>query len=115
MYIDQILTVFQPHVEDIKNVYGDGTCGFQATAYALGQGEDDWLRIRNMLIDEMFEFKDQYTRLFGEPKYNEVFHSLLWSGTGFAPREYWMTLPYTGYLIANKFNVIFHSISKLYG
>ena len=58
MYIDQIPTVFQPYVKDIKNVYGDGNCGFRATAYALGYREDDWLYIRRMLIKEMVEFKE---------------------------------------------------------
>ena len=114
MYVDQIPKIFIPYVKDIKNVYGDGNCGFRATAYALGYGEHNWLHIRRMLIDEMVEFKEQYTHVFGERDYNDVFHSLSWSGDGFAPAEYWMMLPWTGYLIANKFNVIFHSISKLF-
>lgn len=116
-YIDQIPIVFHPYVENIKNVLGDGNCGFRATASALGYGEDQWLLIRRLLIDEMVQFETHYKKaLKGENNavgsYNDVFSSLQWSGPGFAPREYWMLMPETGFLIANKFNVIFHFISK---
>ncbi|KAI3744019.1 hypothetical protein L1987_57091 [Smallanthus sonchifolius] len=63
-YIDQIPVVFQPYEEDIKDVLGDGNCGFRATASALRNSEDEWLLIRRLLIDEMVQFETHYRKAF---------------------------------------------------
>ncbi|XP_076955051.1 PKS-NRPS hybrid synthetase cheA-like [Bidens hawaiensis] len=116
-YIGEIPEIFQPYVEDIENVDGDGNCGFRATAVALGYHQNDWASIRRSLIEEMVQYEQLYRLAFNDKnntvdEYNAVFSSLNWFGKGFAPTQYWMIMPETGYLIANRFNVIFHFISK---
>ncbi|XP_076943685.1 uncharacterized protein LOC143614011 [Bidens hawaiensis] len=116
-YIGEIPKIFQPYVEDIENVDGDGNCGFRATAVALGYHQNDWASIRRSLIEEMVQYEQLYRLTFNDKnntvdEYNAVFSSLNWFGKGFAPTQYWMIMPETGYLIANRFNVIFHFISK---
>ena len=90
---------------------GDGNCGFRATASALGYGEDEWLFIRRSLMEELLEFRNKYTKAF-LGSFKDVFTSLAWSGSGFAPEKHWMIMPEAGFLIANKFNVIVHFLSQ---
>ncbi|KAJ0744143.1 putative OTU domain, FHY3/FAR1 family protein [Helianthus annuus] len=110
-YIHLIPKIFHAYVTRIHNVLGDGNCGFRATASALGYGEDEWLFIRRSLMEELLEFRNKYTKAF-LGSFKDVFTSLAWSGSGFAPEKHWMIMPEAGFLIANKFNVIVHFLSQ---
>ena len=45
LLMNQIPSMFHHYVTDIRNVRGDGNCGFRAIAACLGFGEDHWLYI----------------------------------------------------------------------
>nr|KAJ0219272.1 hypothetical protein LSAT_V11C300129580 [Lactuca sativa] len=62
--LDEIPSIFHPYITHIQNVLGDGNCGFRSVAVCLGYGEDQWLYIRQQLLDELFCSYDDYTRVF---------------------------------------------------
>ena len=49
----QIPSMFHHYITDIRDVRGDGNCGFRAIAACLGFGEDHWLYICKQLLDEL--------------------------------------------------------------
>ncbi|CAI9302098.1 unnamed protein product [Lactuca saligna] len=103
--LDEITFIFHPYIAHIQNVLGDGNCGFRSVAVCLGYGEDQWLYIRQQLLDELFCSYDDYTRVF--VGCDEVFTSLsFFTKNESAPTEHWMLMPETGILIANRFGVI---------
>jgi len=104
-YKAQIPRAFHPYLVGIRNVKGDGNCGFRAVAVALGYEEDHWSSIRHELLQELENNREYYSdMLMGA--YGELRQSLDWNGTGFAPKERWMSMPNIGLLIANRFRVI---------
>ncbi|KAL8488728.1 hypothetical protein ACS0TY_024860 [Phlomoides rotata] len=44
---------FQSCVVNVKNVMGNGHCGFRTVASLMGFGEDDWPRVRHGLMNEL--------------------------------------------------------------
>ena len=109
--MNEISIEFQPYVSNIVNVKGDGNCGFRAIAVALGYNENYWRQIRNDLSDELLEHPIEYAMLY-EEDLNNLRDSLNFYGSSGAPRQHWLIMPPTGFLIANKYGRIVHLISK---
>ncbi|KAL4560522.1 hypothetical protein LXL04_032674 [Taraxacum kok-saghyz] len=102
--------MFHPYISHIQNVAGDGNCGFRAVAVSLGFDEDQWLYIRKQLLDELHNKYEVYANAFSYG-IEELETSLSFFQTN-APRKHWMTMPLTGFLIANKFGVIVIFLTK---
>ena len=102
--------IFHDYIDDIRDVEGDGNCGFRAIALCLGYNEDQWLYIRKQLLEELESQYYAYHRVFTDG-FNEVYQSLRWFQSPTPFQEHWLHMPLTGYLIANKFGVIVHCLS----
>ncbi|KAL4579858.1 hypothetical protein LXL04_016026 [Taraxacum kok-saghyz] len=103
--MNEISIEFQPYVSNIVNVKGDGNCGFRAIVVALGYNENHWRQIVKDLSDELLEHPIEYAMLY-EEDLNNLRDSLNFYGSSGAPRQYWLTMPPTGFLIANKYGRI---------
>jgi len=103
----------------------------------LGMGEESWVVVRMNLLKELSEWRQEYVELFGgDERYEYLKNSLLVdhmsmvsttntisfvlciSSFNFVCHLYlqagankWMTIPDMGYVIANRYNVIFVSLS----
>ncbi|XP_028067424.1 uncharacterized protein LOC114270176 [Camellia sinensis] len=54
-----------PFIKLMKDVDGDGNCGFRAIASLLGLGENDWVQVRRDLLLELNNHRDEYVVLYG--------------------------------------------------
>ncbi|KAL4586402.1 hypothetical protein LXL04_011038 [Taraxacum kok-saghyz] len=108
--MNEIPSEFQAYVSHIQNVDGDGHCGFRAVAVALGFSENYWSQIRTDLYEELLMHIDDYRVVF-QDDINSISESLNYYGTPVI-RKYWMIMSDTGILIANKYGVIVHFLSK---
>nr|KAJ0190452.1 hypothetical protein LSAT_V11C800433090 [Lactuca sativa] len=102
---------FHPYVTNIEDVEGDGNCGLQAIAVSLGYTQNYWRQIRSDLYNELLEIWGRYSMIF-QDDINNVQHSLSFTGFGSAQSEYWLIMPDTGFLIANKYGVIVYFLDK---
>ncbi|KAL7617075.1 hypothetical protein Lser_V15G01984 [Lactuca serriola] len=101
--------VFHDYIDKMQDVLGDGNSGFRAVAVSLGHSEDQWLYIRQQLLEELQSQFYAYQQVFTDG-FNEVYESLCWFES-LAYLRHWMIMSLTGYLIANKFGVIVHCLS----
>nr|KAJ0215804.1 hypothetical protein LSAT_V11C300123480 [Lactuca sativa] len=102
--IDEIQVMFHPYITHIQDVEGDGNCGFRAISVCLGYGENDWLYVRRQLLDELLSSYDAYARVFTDG-IGELYTSLNFLESP-APKRYWLLMPETCILIANRFGVV---------
>jgi len=109
--LEEIPTIFHPYITKIQNVCGDGHCGFRSIAVCLGCNENKWPEIREELLEDLNQKEDLYRYVFGSD-FDSMRESLFFVGTGVAPLRKWMIMPDTGVLIANRFGVIVHFLSK---
>nr|KAJ0216201.1 hypothetical protein LSAT_V11C300128970 [Lactuca sativa] len=109
--MDAITSEFQPYVTNIQNLEGDGHCGFQTVAVALGYCEGYCHQIRTDLYIELLMHIDDYRVLFAN-HINTISEALNFYETP-AIAKYWMIMPDSGILIASKYDVIAHFLSKL--
>nr|KAJ0193860.1 hypothetical protein LSAT_V11C800445770 [Lactuca sativa] len=105
------------HFENLQcpahNVKGGGNFGFRSIAIALGRSEHDWLQIRCDQYNDLLSHYQEYVMIYGDVDFvNRISHTLNYSGLGFAVLEYWLVMPDTGILIANRYGVIVIYISK---
>ncbi|KAD4586283.1 hypothetical protein E3N88_23884 [Mikania micrantha] len=73
-----------------------------------------WLYVRQQLLDEMDTHRDAYRSIFEniqEDMYNLLYNSINWQQVQAAPFQYWMQMPYTRVLIAQRFDVIVQLIN----
>ncbi|KAK3206077.1 hypothetical protein Dsin_020123 [Dipteronia sinensis] len=64
----------RPYIRDVKDVLGDGNCGFRVVASWMDMGDDNWIQVRRDLIDELQQRYDYYAQLFGyHDRAQEVF------------------------------------------
>ena len=84
---------------------GDGNCGFRAIAACLGYSEDNWRQIRLDLQNELLAHPAEYAQIFYYDL-STIHHSLNFNGSRFAPKDRWLIMLVTSFLIANKYNVI---------
>nr|KAJ0208461.1 hypothetical protein LSAT_V11C500230070 [Lactuca sativa] len=109
--MNEIPYEFHPYVTNIQNVRGDGNCGFRAIATCLGYSEDIWRQIRLDLQNELLAHPAEYAQIFYYDL-NTIHHSFDFNGSHFAPKDRWLIMPVTSFLIANKYNVIVIFLSK---
>nr|KAJ0207687.1 hypothetical protein LSAT_V11C500269970 [Lactuca sativa] len=103
--LEEITSIFYLYITLIQNVFCDGNYGFRSVAVCLGYGEDQWLYIRQQLLDELLSSHDDYARVF--VGCDEVVTSLsFFMKTKSAPTKHWMLMPETSILIAKRFGVI---------
>nr|KAJ0206777.1 hypothetical protein LSAT_V11C500236860 [Lactuca sativa] len=109
--MNEISYEFHPYVTNIQNVRGDGNCGFRAIAACLGYSEDNWRQIRLDLQNELLAHPAEYAQIFYYDL-NTIHHSLNFNRSHFAPKDRWLIMPVTSFLIANKYDVIVIFLSK---
>ncbi|XP_028057844.1 PKS-NRPS hybrid synthetase CHGG_01239-like [Camellia sinensis] len=100
-----------PFIKLMKDVDGDGNCGFRAIAGLFGLGENDWVQVRRDLLLELNNHRDEYVVLYGShERVKELTHILLYfeNSAGF---DRWMTMPDMGHLIASFYNVVLYHLS----
>nr|KAJ0190275.1 hypothetical protein LSAT_V11C800391270 [Lactuca sativa] len=109
--MSEIPNEFHPYVTNIEDVEGDGNCGFRAIAVSLGYSQNYWRQIRSELHNKLLENWGRYAMIF-QDDINNVHHSLSFTGLGPAQSEYWLIMPDTRFLIANKYGVIVYFLDK---
>ena len=81
--LDQFHPCIQDFIENVVDVKADGNCGYRAIAGLLGLGEESWSIVRNHLLKELGEWRDEYIVLMGGIKrYEQLRRSLLVDGLG---------------------------------
>ena len=112
-YAHQIPKMFQPYITKIKDVKPDGHCGFRATAAGLGIKQTDYMDIRQRCLAELRTHGRFWRRVFDpEDKghYDDLYNRINFRGVGMATQSNWMDMPLTGFLIAQIWGVIVHSL-----
>ncbi|XP_028099052.1 protein FAR1-RELATED SEQUENCE 5-like [Camellia sinensis] len=100
-----------PFIKLMKDVDGDGNCGFKAIVGLLGLGENDRVQVRRDLLLELNNHRDEYVVLYGShERVKELTHILSYfeNSPGF---DRWMTMPDMGHLIASFYNVVLYHLS----
>jgi histone-lysine N-methyltransferase SETD2 len=102
-YMQYLPQSIQPHVEKIYDVSADGHCGFRATAFCLGRGQEDYMAIRKELSAQI-----KYRRKFYEKE--GTFPNIEWSLSQInarsnmpCTREHHMAMPSMGEAMADAF------------
>ena len=81
--LDQFHPCIQDFIENVVDVKADGNCGYRAIAGLLGLGEESWSIVRNHLLKELGEWRDEYIVLMGGiERYEQLRRSLLVDGLG---------------------------------
>ena len=71
---------WRPYILHVKDVDLDGNCGFRVVADLMGMGQDNWIQVRNNLVDELQRHFDAYNQLFG---YANIAQEVLFSLSNF--------------------------------
>nr|GEY13421.1 protein FAR-RED impaired response 1-like [Tanacetum cinerariifolium] len=111
-YIDQFPNMLHPYIEEV-DVRADGNCEFRAVAVGLKLHENEWPVIRYDLMEELRIYYYHYVVMFGAKECDDVKKRLNFFKNELAPIEKWMNMPEIGFLIASRYNVIFHNITTL--
>ncbi|KAI5676814.1 hypothetical protein M9H77_07764 [Catharanthus roseus] len=94
-----------PEDATVKNVVGDGNCGFRVVFNFLFGDENHWAEIRRRLSYDSHHHMNVYVQLFGLlERVTELIRKINWS-EGSAPVDFWMDTPDNLYGIANTFNL----------
>ncbi|KAK8946845.1 hypothetical protein KSP39_PZI007199 [Platanthera zijinensis] len=102
---EQLPSYLSENVLDVRDVLGDGHCGFRVVSHALDMG-DDWLQVRKTLYLEFQNYIPLYDAVFGNSGRKQLMESLECTVTP-APLENWMSFPDLGLVIASCYNVGF--------
>ncbi|XP_028127318.1 uncharacterized protein LOC114323840 [Camellia sinensis] len=100
-----------PFIKLMRDVDGDGNCGFRAIAGLLVLGENDWVQVRRGLLLELNNRRDEHVVLYGShERVKELTHILSYfeNSPGF---DRWITMPDMGHLIASFCNVVLYHLS----
>ncbi|XP_028086371.1 uncharacterized protein LOC114287276 [Camellia sinensis] len=100
-----------PFIKLMKDVDGDGNCGFKAIAGLLGLGENDWVQVRRDLLLELNNYRDEYVVLYRLHERVEELTYILSYFEDSAGFDRWMTMPDMGHLIASFYNVVLYHLS----
>nr|GEX98395.1 hypothetical protein [Tanacetum cinerariifolium] len=98
---------------EVRDVRADGNYGFRAVVVGLKLHENEWPTIQYDLMEELRIYYDHYIVMFGAKECDDVKKRLNFFKNEFAPIEKWMNMPEIGFLIASRYNVIFHNITTL--
>lgn len=58
--MNEIPHQFHTYIGYIKDVIGDGNCGFRSITISIGRSEHDWLQIRSDLYNELLAHPQEY-------------------------------------------------------
>ncbi|XP_058782385.1 uncharacterized protein LOC131656794 [Vicia villosa] len=106
-FISEMPVFMHKYIDQIVNVVGDGNCGFRAVSALLGKGEGADELVRHVLIEELVNHKDSYTRVFGDgTKFQPVNEALVPWGGAYAPVSHWMRFPEIGHLISCAYDMV---------
>ncbi|RKF64239.1 hypothetical protein OnM2_020097, partial [Erysiphe neolycopersici] len=112
-YAQQLPQILIPFIISVKDVSGDGNCGYQALAICMGRPEDDWKHIRQELFNEItsrFEFYNRQSQEhFGNLQ--EILDHLVTEESPVG-KSYWMRMPQLGDGIANAYQRPVHFYSS---
>ncbi|KAJ0489592.1 putative transcription factor FAR family [Helianthus annuus] len=111
-YASQIPNVIHPYIVKIKDVKPDGHCGFRSVAVGLGLKQNSYLKIREQLLKELRMHESLWRQVFDPENvghYDELVKRIDFNGVGRADIENYMTMPETGFLIAQRYGVIVHT------
>jgi len=113
---DQIPIWMHDFIKKVRDVPGDGYCGFRAVAVLRNLIVDNHQLIRYNLYKGLVGVENaRYLRMINDDRrYKEVSDALSYGDIGNAPRDKWMTMSDMGFLLAQKFNqtVVVLSIGK---
>ncbi|XP_057439142.1 uncharacterized protein LOC130730984 [Lotus japonicus] len=111
IYLPELPYFLWQYIHEVIDVVGDGNCGYRVVAALLGleNGQDGW--VREELIAELTLYRKHYTNMWGYDVVQAMHLRLTLPPGGRVTEDKWMHLPEMGYLIANRFWVVFISIS----
>ncbi|EFP87234.1 uncharacterized protein PGTG_12818 [Puccinia graminis f. sp. tritici CRL 75-36-700-3] len=94
-------------ISSIRNVNGDGHCGFRAAAVSMGQGEDSWPQIRKAMLQEMKDQPIYRNQSYLEAVADSAPYSRLEATLNYfrSPAKFnnWIKFPLHGDLLADTF------------
>ncbi|KAH9822476.1 hypothetical protein DFH28DRAFT_1119458 [Melampsora americana] len=94
-----------PFVLNLHEVDADGHCGFRAIAVSIGRSQDDWLYVRQSLINTL----ERWPNVFSDSRLPEERTSLLKrlrtkQANVLSSDEHWLSMPGIGGVIATTFD-----------
>ena len=107
--MESIPNIFHDYINDVQDINDDENCRFQDIVVCLWFNEDQWLYIWLKLLEELESRYNGYHNVF-IAGFNEIYESLYWFESP-APLRYWLHMPFSGYLIANRLGVIVYCLS----
>ncbi|XP_074290564.1 uncharacterized protein LOC141617279 [Silene latifolia] len=108
---EDLCDVMVSWITDWVNVIGDGNCGYRCIALDIYGDENEWLKVRRDLLDELESNKEFYTDIFaGVDNFVALCDRVSFSG-GQCLRPYWFDTELL-LVAANRYNAIFVSLSR---
>ncbi|EGF99367.1 uncharacterized protein MELLADRAFT_112799 [Melampsora larici-populina 98AG31] len=98
----RIHTWLEPYVIDLREVKGDGHCGFRAIAISVGQSQEEWADIRSRMHDTATTMPDE--RTLPEGRTECLARLATTKANVVSEQKYWLSMPAWGGLIATTFN-----------
>ncbi|KAM0005873.1 hypothetical protein Hdeb2414_s0194g00829171 [Helianthus debilis subsp. tardiflorus] len=87
-------------------------CGFRSVAVGLGLKQNSYLKIREQLLKELRMHESLWRQVFDPENvghYDALVKRIDFQGVGRAGIENYMSMPETGFLIAQRYGVIVHT------
>ncbi|XP_012829984.1 PREDICTED: uncharacterized protein LOC105951141 [Erythranthe guttata] len=78
----------------------------------VGLGEENWAQVRRDMLTELKRNHDIYIKSYKVWATIEELVAILDCWVSPADRQYWMTLPYMGHIIAHAYNIVVQYFSK---
>ena len=111
--IEHVPQFLREYVVDIKEVGGDGNCGFRAIGEMIGIGQENWYSVRQSMINELRQNVAQYMKVYQtDQRYQQVLQGLTVAPNEFVLIDKWLSIPDIGHLVASAYNVVFVTIYK---
>ncbi|EGF98526.1 uncharacterized protein MELLADRAFT_69237 [Melampsora larici-populina 98AG31] len=101
----QIHDWLKPYVIDVREVRGDGHCGFRSIAVSLGQSQDAWSDIRQRMHETFSNMPNVFTRTsFHESRTAALARLATTKPNVTSEQQYWLSMPGWGGVIATTFD-----------
>src|ERR1044072_3204120 len=111
--IEHVPQFMREYVFDIREVSGDGNCGFRAIAEMMDIGQENWYSVRQFMINELRQNVAQYMKVYQtDQRYQQVLQGLTVAPNEFVLIDKWLSIPDMGHLVASAYKVVFVTISK---
>ncbi|OAV92753.1 hypothetical protein PTTG_27525 [Puccinia triticina 1-1 BBBD Race 1] len=97
----------QEYVARVQDVNSDGHCGFRAAAYCLGDKNIGLSQIQEDLVHEIKKQKTFYSKIghyYDSDNVNQCLARIDTPEVGMVKENHWMSMPFTGKLLANTYN-----------